>query len=138
MIPPIQIPADAKCQEASIFSTVKYIPCGKPATAIVYSERDERGYYMCAGCASHNIANRGGKLVVGASCGFRYVQTLGAEIEKLTPNRLRCNGRVGFVKGNQKGYCKKRGAVVKITIEGENPRLLCPECWAKWEDKHKD
>lgn len=63
MIPPIKIPDDATCQEASIFSYNSYIPCGKKAVAIVYHERDGRGYYMCEGCTSHNIKNRGGKLV---------------------------------------------------------------------------
>lgn len=61
----IPIPDGAKCQEASQFSVTFYIPCDEPATTIVYHERDRRGYYMCSGCASHNIRNRGGKWVTG-------------------------------------------------------------------------
>ncbi len=63
MIPLIPIPEEARCQEASIFSQSSYIACNQPAAAIVYHERDARGYYMCLGCASHNIRNRGGKIV---------------------------------------------------------------------------
>ncbi len=59
----VPIPDGSKCQEASILSTHSYIPCGRPAVAIVYSDRDRRGYLMCIGCASHNLSNRGGKLV---------------------------------------------------------------------------
>jgi hypothetical protein len=63
MIDLIPIPEGSECQESSIFSTHSYIPCGGDAVAIVYSERDSRGYLMCSGCADHNIRNRGGKLV---------------------------------------------------------------------------
>lgn len=57
------IPAEMRCQEASVFSRDSYIPCNGPAVAIVHHDKDRRSYYMCAGCASHNIHNRGGKLV---------------------------------------------------------------------------
>lgn len=57
------IPADARCQEASIFSRESYVPCSKPAVAIVRHEKDQRAYYMCAPCADHNVRNRGGKLI---------------------------------------------------------------------------
>jgi hypothetical protein len=60
---PIPIPADATCQEASPLSRETYIPCGATATAIVYHEKDHRGYYMCDPCADHNLRHRGGKLV---------------------------------------------------------------------------
>jgi hypothetical protein len=63
MIDLIPIPEGSECQEASILSHSKYIACRAPAIAIVYHERDRRGYLMCFGCASHNISNRGGKLV---------------------------------------------------------------------------
>ena len=62
-IPPIKIPEDALCQEASIHSVSSYIPCGNKATCIIYHERDHRGYYMCDSCGAHNIDNRGGKIV---------------------------------------------------------------------------
>jgi hypothetical protein len=62
-IEPIRIPDDAKCQEASVLSVKEYIPCHAKATAIVFHEKDRRGYYMCDPCADHNIHNRGGKLV---------------------------------------------------------------------------
>jgi hypothetical protein len=63
MIDLVPIPEGSACQEASIFSTHSYIPCGRPAEAIVYSGRDGRGYLMCLGCSDHNIRNRGAKLV---------------------------------------------------------------------------
>lgn len=62
-IPMIDIPDTALCQEAAILSKAYYIPCNKPATAIVYHARDGRGYYMCAMCADHNVRNRYGELV---------------------------------------------------------------------------
>lgn len=61
----IPIPENAECQEASTLSNHFYIPCGKKAVAIIYHERDRRGYLMCAGCADHNVHNRGGKWVTG-------------------------------------------------------------------------
>jgi hypothetical protein len=63
------IAKDARCQEASILSRATYIPCCAPAVAIVYHDRDRRGYYMCLPCADHNIRNRGGKLVKVNSAG---------------------------------------------------------------------
>ena len=57
------IPEGARCQEASMLSRGSYIPCFAPAVAIVYHDRDRRGYYMCAPCADHNVRNRGGKLI---------------------------------------------------------------------------
>lgn len=63
IIPLIPIPDDALCQEASPLSVNSYIPCAKPAVAIIYHRRDGRGYYMCDGCADHNIRNRDGLLV---------------------------------------------------------------------------
>ena len=64
-IPPVvngPIPKDARCQEASIFSRESYIPCGAPAVAVIRHKR-ERDYYMCLGCADHNLRNRGATLV---------------------------------------------------------------------------
>jgi hypothetical protein len=51
-----------RCQEASQFSRAFYIPCGKPATKLVLSERGRRLYPMCEPCADHNVRNRGAKL----------------------------------------------------------------------------
>jgi hypothetical protein len=48
-----------RCEEASMFSTTSYIPCNAPAEAIVHSKVDRRDYRMCAGCADHNVRNRG-------------------------------------------------------------------------------
>jgi hypothetical protein len=64
-IPLITVPEGSMCQEASMFSGNMYVPCGQPASTIVYHERDRRGYYMCSGCADHNVRNRGGKWVGG-------------------------------------------------------------------------
>jgi hypothetical protein len=65
-IPFAPMPAGAVCQEASIFSRASYLACGTPAVALIYHERDRRGYLMCAGCADHNVRNRSGKWVTGA------------------------------------------------------------------------
>lgn len=40
-----------------------YTRCGAPATVVVLSERGKRLYFMCNHCGSHNIHNRGAKLV---------------------------------------------------------------------------
>jgi len=58
----LSIPEDARCQEASIFSRESYIPCFAPAVTIV-DNGDSRPYYMCLLCASHNVRNRGAKLL---------------------------------------------------------------------------
>jgi hypothetical protein len=58
----MNLPEDAKCQEASFLSTSTYIPCGAPAVAIV-DNGDSRPYYMCGPCASHNVRNRRGKII---------------------------------------------------------------------------
>lgn len=50
------------CEEASVMSMKFYIPCGKPAVALV-KNRDPKPYYMCEGCADHNVRNRGAKLL---------------------------------------------------------------------------
>lgn len=49
-----------------MLSVASYIPCGRPAVAIIYHERDKRGYFMCQSCAYHNVCNRGGKWVGGS------------------------------------------------------------------------
>ena len=49
-----------KCEEASMFSKETYIPCGQPATSIVWHNKDKRAYAMCFGCADHNVKNRRG------------------------------------------------------------------------------
>jgi len=49
-----------KCREASMFSRETFIPCGKPATSLVWHNKDKRAYPMCDMCADHNIKNRGG------------------------------------------------------------------------------
>jgi hypothetical protein len=67
VIPPCDesqpVPANMRCQEASPFSRGFYIPCGKPAVAIVRHDKDRRSYYMCAACADHNVGNRGARLI---------------------------------------------------------------------------
>lgn len=47
------------CEEASQASVQSYIPCNQPAVALIWSERDQRTYRMCAACADHNVRNRG-------------------------------------------------------------------------------
>jgi hypothetical protein len=43
------------CEEASHLSTTAYIPCNRPATKIMHSEKDQRNYRMCDMCADHNL-----------------------------------------------------------------------------------
>jgi hypothetical protein len=64
------IPDGARCQEASVLSKEKYIPCFAPAVAIVFSPKDRRAYWMCPGCASHNLSNRGALLVYTSTDSF--------------------------------------------------------------------
>ena len=49
------------CEEASPLSRAFFIPCGRPASRRVHHDRDNKTYSMCAGCADHNIRNRGAK-----------------------------------------------------------------------------
>lgn len=48
------------CEEAIMFPSDTYIPCGQPANKLVFHRRDAATYHMCEGCADHNIRNRGG------------------------------------------------------------------------------
>jgi len=50
------------CQEASSMSFKTFIPCCKPATMLV-KNRDPEPYFMCLGCAWHNVNNREAKLL---------------------------------------------------------------------------
>lgn len=59
--------AGHKCEEANMFGVMMPsddgpvpAPCGKPATKFIWHGRRERPYYMCDGCADHNVRNRGG------------------------------------------------------------------------------
>lgn len=56
-------PYEGPCEEASMFSSQFYIPCGQPSTTAVYHKRDDTTYRMCMGCGDHNIRNRGGEEV---------------------------------------------------------------------------
>lgn len=48
------------CEEASPMSHNFYIPCNKPAVAMVgWPDRGEGPYRMCPACADHNARNRG-------------------------------------------------------------------------------
>lgn len=53
-----------RCQEADMFlSREKYVPCGRPGHAVVWSDRDNRPYVMCEMCADHAVRNRGMRLI---------------------------------------------------------------------------
>jgi len=52
-----------RCEEASIHSKEKYIPCSAPSTSLVWSPGDRRAYSMCAACAAHSVKNRRGLLI---------------------------------------------------------------------------
>jgi hypothetical protein len=47
------------CEEASRLSREKYIPCGLPASSLIWSGKDKRAYAMCECCADHSVRNRG-------------------------------------------------------------------------------
>lgn len=61
-----------KCQEASPLSKEHFIPCGNQANSLVYHSKDRRSYYMCPPCASHNINNRGGKVMSNSTEHFNW------------------------------------------------------------------
>lgn len=43
------------CEEASMFSTNMYIPCNKPATKVMRSDKDKKDHRMCDMCSDHNL-----------------------------------------------------------------------------------
>lgn len=47
------------CEEASVASTLTYIPCNAPATRVVGLRGDT--FRMCRPCAEHNVKRRGGR-----------------------------------------------------------------------------
>lgn len=51
-------PKGATCEEASPLSHMTYIPCGRPAVAVVQFDTGEGPYNMCAPCADHNVPRR--------------------------------------------------------------------------------
>jgi hypothetical protein len=78
-------PSESKtCEEASIHSKTLYIPCGLPAIALVYHNRDNRTYHMCAMCRDHNI-KRGGVCVIEQQCTLPFVPF---STQTLNPNML--------------------------------------------------
>jgi hypothetical protein len=58
----IELKAKAhRCEEASMLSTSCYIPCNRPAVAIVgWRGRSDPPIRMCEMCEDHNLRNRGG------------------------------------------------------------------------------
>jgi hypothetical protein len=57
-----QLDEGAECQEASPLSYSFKIECGRPAVALI-DNGDQMPYFMCAGCADHNVRNRGGMIL---------------------------------------------------------------------------
>lgn len=53
-------PQGSRCQETSMF--LPPLPCSAPAEYVVRNS-DPEPYYMCAGCADHNVRNRGARYV---------------------------------------------------------------------------
>ena len=53
-----------ECQETRGMIGEIYIRCLKPASAIIWHNRDRKAYPMCPMCADHNHRNRGGILLV--------------------------------------------------------------------------
>lgn len=58
----LPFPEDRTCEEASPLSRAMYIPCGNPATSIVFNG-DPQPYFMCHDCAQHNVLNRGARVL---------------------------------------------------------------------------
>ena len=56
----------ATCEEASPLSHEHFIACAAPAVAMVYHSREGKAFAMCAGCAEHNVRNRGAMLLQAA------------------------------------------------------------------------
>ena len=57
-------PVGARCQEC-VMGSQKYLPCSKPAIRIVtWNRANAETYTMCAGCADHNVKNRGARYVL--------------------------------------------------------------------------
>jgi hypothetical protein len=65
IIPPIDLKAGPDgCEEASLHSAERYIPCNAPARHIVgWRGRSDAPIRMCDMCADHNVKNRGGYVV---------------------------------------------------------------------------
>lgn len=63
--PPVELKASMDgCEEASLLSKERYIPCNRPAKHIVgWKGRSETPVRMCAICADHNVKHRNGYIV---------------------------------------------------------------------------
>lgn len=58
------VPDGATCQEVTMMVGDRYVRCGQPAVMVV----DHGGreiYWMCLACGTHNVRNRGGKMLAG-------------------------------------------------------------------------
>ena len=63
------------CEEASIFSREKFIPCCAPVTAVIWYKRDGKNTCMvCAPCASHAVENRGAKLLASDNNLYKEIE----------------------------------------------------------------
>jgi hypothetical protein len=63
------------CEEASTLSHHFYIPCNRPAVAIVgWKGRSDTPIRMCDQCEWHNVHNRGGYRVEAYKDAFPAVQ----------------------------------------------------------------
>lgn len=63
----------ACCEEAALLPFPGYIPCNKPAVALVgWKGRSDDPIRMCSMCLDHNIRNRGGEVI-------RYVEDWSTE-----------------------------------------------------------
>ena len=52
------------CQETTGMIGNEYLRCGAPAVALIqHRGRHEGPYYMCRGCADHNVHNRNADVV---------------------------------------------------------------------------
>lgn len=56
-------PVGATCQEC-VMGSPHYLPCSKPAIRIVNHPNHGETYFMCEGCADHNVRNRAARYVL--------------------------------------------------------------------------
>lgn len=89
------------CEEASPMSAQFYIPCNRPAVALVgWKGRDEKPIRMCDQCEYHNVKNRGG---------YRVEEIRAKEVQAQTqPTHADCIGQYiklrNFIAARQEAF----------------------------------
>lgn len=63
-----------KCEEVDHALGDMLVYCGRPVECLVWHRKDRRAYMMCHMCGSHNVMNRGGRLLVDATPGWEILR----------------------------------------------------------------